>query len=135
MVVTRSMSEALVLLALLPLAACGGSSGAGRAPGSGVDGQTVVDAGCPVQRAGTTCPLLPVRAHLTITAERGQHPSATVDTASVGRFRVALAPGRYEVGGRASGSPSPLAPLAVVVTAGRFTTVRVVFDSGVRTVR
>jgi len=125
----------LVLMALLPLAACGAKVDAGHRPASGIAGQAVIDAGCPVLRTASACPTRPATAHLRVSDPTDGRQVRAVDTGPDGRFRVALPAGHYEIDGRADGSPLPLAPVSVVVAAGRFAPVRLVFDSGVRTVR
>jgi len=48
-----------------------------------------------------------------------------------GRFRVALAPGTYLLLA-APGSRLPMKPVTTTVTSGRYTTVSLAFDTGIR---
>jgi hypothetical protein len=132
----RSVVKALLpALAVLSLAACGADAGSPPAPASGIEGRAVVDTGCPVLTTQSACPTVPVTAHLRVTALGGGREVAAVDTGADGRFQVRLPAGRYQVDATASGIPMPMAPLQAEVAAGRFTEVRVVFDSGVRSLR
>ncbi|HET7474569.1 MAG TPA: hypothetical protein VFJ97_00925 [Dermatophilaceae bacterium] len=119
---------------MLLLAGCAGSySDTGRAPVTGVSGIALIDGGCPVLRAGTSCPTRPVVARVSVLAEGPDGKAvAEVDTNAAGEFRIGLAPGRYALTGRAADSPTPAKAVAVVVQSGRVTAVRLVFDSGIR---
>ncbi|QFZ19098.1 carboxypeptidase-like regulatory domain-containing protein [Saccharothrix syringae] len=124
---TRTAPVLLVAL----LAACGTS---GDPPGSGVDGRTVVDGGCPPARDAPPCPDEPLSARIRVT-RTGSGDTAAEATSDVdGRFRIPLPPGRYTLHpANLTGSLLPAAqPLDVDVTAGGYTTVTVFFDSGVR---
>lgn len=134
----RSVVKALLpALAVLSLAACGSSPGSAPAPAppSGIQGRAVVDTGCPVLTTQSACPTVPVAAHLRVTALGDGREVAAVDTGADGRFQVRLPAGRYQVDATASGIPMPMAPVQAEVAAGRFTEARVVFDSGVRSLR
>ena len=102
--------------------------------GSGIAGVTVVDGGCPVQRLDSPCPNRPLLARLTVT----DTASGTLVTAAVtdpaGRFRLPLPPGQYTVRAtNPNGAPLPRAPpTTTTVTAGRYTTLTIQFDSGIR---
>lgn len=136
---------AAAALLIVPILACGcaasaepasSASSASSAPSqdSGIDGRTMVDAGCPVIRLGTPCPERPLSARITVTSAAGGGTVATVTSDADGRFRVALPPGTYTLHpANLLGSPVPLAmPKTVNVTAGHYTTVEIPFDSGVR---
>lgn len=126
------------LLAVLVLAGCANGSGhtssnSPPAP-SGVRGVAVVDVGCPTQPTGRRCPVRPVAAHLTLSkaGRSSASPVARADTGGDGRFRLVAPPGRYMLSGTAEGVMGSADPVTVVVRAGRFAAVKVVFDSGVR---
>lgn len=128
--------RAVWLLVVLALAACGdATSGGGGAStgGSGVVVRTVVDQGCPVQQAGSSCPVLPVAAHIVV-LDAHNAVVAQSTTGSDGEARVALRPGQYLVRGeRPDARINPrTGPVAVTVPDGGFATVRLQFDSGVR---
>jgi hypothetical protein len=100
---------------------------------SGIAGTTVVDGGCPVQRVDQPCPDRPFQARIVVARDNAS-TVASVQTDADGRFRIPLPPGRYVV---RPASPSnarlPRAdPLPVVVEPGRYTTITVRFDSGIR---
>lgn len=101
---------------------------------SGIDGRTMVDAGCPMAHDATPCPDRPLSARITVTPVTGGNAVASMVSDAEGRFHIPLPPGTYTV--RAAnllGAPAPLAmPQTVSVVAGRYTTVEIPFDSGVR---
>jgi hypothetical protein len=94
----------------------------------------MVDAGCPVLESSSPCPQKPLRARIKVIRMPSQDLVTALDTTEDGRFRVALAPGTYELRGEnVNGGPIPRAmPLPVNVAVGVFTEVTVQFDSGVR---
>ena len=95
---------------------------------------TVVDTGCPVLPAGSTCPQTPLPARVVVVGAGSQERVAEVRSGADGQFEVAVPPGRYELRGEnLTGAPVPVAmPISVIVSTGRFTEVRIEFDSGVR---
>jgi hypothetical protein len=101
---------------------------------SGITGLTVVDGGCPVLRLDSPCPDRLLPAHLTVTDAGSGTLVATADTDSAGHFRLPLRPGRYLVHAvNQNGTPLPrAAPITTTVTAGRYTTLTIRFDSGIR---
>ncbi|MFI2203222.1 hypothetical protein ACH47Z_21040 [Streptomyces sp. NPDC020192] len=132
----RTALAVLALAAAVSAAGCGVSRGAGspHASGSGIQGRTMVDGGCPVVRRHSPCPDRPLRARVTITS--GDHSKKVTETTSGtdGHFRIALPPGTYAVRpANLTGAVDPIArPVTVTVTDGRFTTVVIHFDSGIR---
>lgn len=112
-------------------AAASPSAVKGAAREEGITGQTVV-VNCPVDR-GDPCPGTPVQARLVVVNGAGR-TVATVDTDGQGRFSVALPAGAYTlrpvlVGGEAARRPTGL---AVTVGTGRYTTVTMRLDNGLR---
>jgi hypothetical protein len=102
--------------------------------GSGVTGVTLVDGGCPVSRVGDACRDRPMAARVTVVDPRSGATVATVTTGADGVFRVALAPGTYELRpANLSGAalPRPM-PVTVTVPPGRYVTANVRFDTGIR---
>jgi hypothetical protein len=101
---------------------------------SGIEGRTTVDAGCPMARDSTPCPDRPLSARITVTPASGGDTVASVVSDAQGRFRVPLPPGTYTLHpANLLGAPAPLAmPQTVSVAAGRYATVEIAFDSGVR---
>jgi Carboxypeptidase regulatory-like domain len=103
-------------------------------PDSGIAGTTVVDGGCPVVRLDSPCPDRPLRAVLVVVnAVTGAQVASTTSDQD-GRFRLALPPGRYVIRPESfNGAPLPrAAPVTVDVPAGRFASVTIRFDSGIR---
>lgn len=122
------------LLLVLALAACASSGSGGETTrASGIAVRTVVDKGCPIQPASTSCPVVPVVARVTVLD--GSHAvAARATTDSDGRARIALRPGRYTVRAERPGAQlNPrTGPASVTVTDGGFSVVTLQFDSGVR---
>ncbi|OLZ70463.1 hypothetical protein AV521_15155 [Streptomyces sp. IMTB 2501] len=124
------------LAAVLAATGCAGSRWAGSpgASGSGIEGRTTVDGGCPVIRVHSPCPDRPLSARLTITGGDPERTVAETTSGADGHFRVSLPPGTYTVHPvNLTGAVAPIAqPTNVRVTGGRFTTVVISFDSGIR---
>lgn len=119
-------------IAVLLLAACGGSAGTILA-NAGIDGLVTIGPICPAAREGMPCPDEPFAATVLIVDEAGDEV-ARVESGANGRFQVALAPGSYTL---VPQSPSPGAPpsaeaRSVEVRAGAFTAVTIEYDSGIR---
>ncbi len=104
---------------------------------SGVRGIAVVDIGCPVLENSSTCPQVPLQTRIIAVRAGSIEQVAVNDTRADGTFSIELAPGSYELrGADPAGAALPVAvPVPVVVRSGEFTSVTVVFDSGVRVPR
>ncbi len=94
----------------------------------------MVDGGCPVIREHSPCPDRPLSARLTITSGDPQRKVAETTSNADGHFRVPLPPGTYTIRPvNLTGAVTPIAqPVTVTVTSGRYATVVIPFDSGVR---
>jgi hypothetical protein len=98
------MTAALLALAVLPLAGCGGSPGAVADESSGVYGVVRLGPQCPVERAAVPCAEKPAP-NVTVTvseqlageAHAAGKTVAHTTTDENGRYRVAVAPGAYVV--------------------------------------
>jgi hypothetical protein len=79
-------------------------------------------------------PVRPLSALLTITSGDPERTVAETTSDTDGHFRVALPPGTYTVRpANLTGAVAPIAqPVSVTVTSGRFTTIVIPFDSGIR---
>jgi hypothetical protein len=128
------ISSVLVLIVLVPiLSACNPVMDDGYPfLNSGLEGLVTVGPQCPVVREGESCPDLP----FAVTLELRQAGKLVVQFNSdvQGKFRVAVRPGLYSLepqspGGR--GLPSA-GPRPVTVLEGQFSSVAVVYDSGIR---
>ncbi len=115
----------------------GGTPASARHPehddSSGIQGTVTVDIGCP-HVTGASCPRTPLRARLVIRPAGPDRPAVSARSGPDGRFRVPLAPGRYTIQPlNIDGAPVPTAfPVSVTVHPGRWTTLPVEFDSGIR---
>lgn len=126
---------------LLVIAALAGACATARpAPPSatptlanGVEGQALIGPMCPVIQADTPCPDQPYAATLTVLNQAGQ-VVATAQADAQGRFRLALPPGAYTLRPESPpGLPLPRAePLSFTVTTGYWTTLTILYDSGIR---
>jgi len=132
----RSALAILALAAMLSAAACAGAHGAGSpgASDSGIKGRTMVDGGCPVVREQSPCPDRPLSARLTITSGDPERTVAETTSGADGHFRISLPPGTYTIRpANLTGAVTSIAqPVSVTVTRGRFTTIVIPFDSGIR---
>lgn len=119
------------LLAVMLMAACGGSPDV--PVDSGIEGHITIGPNCPVIREGVPCPDTPYEAELSILDGSGREV-ASVRTDAAGSYRLALAPGAYRVVPQSPpGLPLPRGEAVnVTVVAGRFTTLDITYDSGIR---
>lgn len=129
--------KAAWLLLVLALAACANSSsGSGGSNGgrSGIAVRTVVDAGCPVQRAGSPCPVVPVAARVVV-LDTTNAVAARGMSGPDGDVRISVRPGRYRVSAvRPDATINPrTGPVIVTVPEDKFVAVKLQFDSGIRT--
>jgi hypothetical protein len=117
-------------------AAHSGPSGRVARP-SGLAGRALEAPTCPVERVPPQpgCAPRPLAARLRIQRAGGHTRAKTVQAGSDGRFRVSLLPGTYTVRALRLGDsllPRPPGPVRVQVRTGRFTTITVTYDSGIR---
>jgi len=81
---------------------------------------------------GSACPDRPVIATVVVKDASGKQV-AKATSGSDGRFKIPLPPGTYVVvGERAAGLHRITGPIDATVRAGRFTTITVTFDTGIR---
>jgi hypothetical protein len=117
-----------------------GSASPNTSPtGTGITGQVVAGPQCPVQpvpvpsTSPDRCADRPIQATVQVTDAATGRVVATLRTSSDGRFRIALAPGRYQV--QVLDPPSqlrarPAPPVEVSVTG--MAEVRLYVDTGIR---
>ena len=105
-----------------------------RRGGTGITGQTLIDGGCPVIRADSPCPNRPVATTLSLLDAATNAVRATITTDAQGHFTVTAAPGSYVLRADrvAAQLPRRAASMPVTVTAGRYTSVTMLLDSGIR---
>ncbi len=124
-------------LALLALLAAGCSGGAnpfdpgGFSGRSGISGSVEIGPTMPVCRADQSC-YVPYQATVTV-VDAGGEEITRFRTDAGGRFSVALPPGSYTLVPEqsAQGSIPAAFPVTVEVLAGRYTTVLLVYDTGI----
>ncbi|MBI3648021.1 MAG: carboxypeptidase regulatory-like domain-containing protein [Actinobacteria bacterium] len=122
----------LAALLLLVLVSCGARNVAGDGT-AGIQGEVLIGPTCPAERLDSPCPPAPFAARITVSKDGDV--VTTVETPPDGTFRIPLAPGTYSL--RATPlQENPIArtrPLpAVTVREGAFTSVTIMFDSGIR---
>jgi hypothetical protein len=120
---------------IVAFAACGSATGA--IPSSGIAGRVVSGPTCPVETVPPRpeCAPRPLAATLKVHRIGSHRPAIVVRSGADGRFRVRLRAGRYVVKAlpeSRSPLPRPPLPFDVRVKAGRFTRVRITYDSGIR---
>ena len=104
------------------------------APTSGIEGLVTIQPVCPESQDSDPCQGAPFETTLVIRELQSGEEVATVQSAADGTFRVPLPPGEYIVE-----PPEPesfVAPFAgpqiITVHEGEFSSIEVVYDSGVR---
>ena len=98
---------------------------------SGIEGIVLAGPQCPVVTAESPCPDAPWVGVVRVTDGDGDITESSTD--EQGRFEVALAPGTYRVEPVVDGGGPPSAsPQEVDVTAGSFTQVTLLVDTGIR---
>jgi hypothetical protein len=107
-----------------------------REPNSGISGRVVAGPTCPVETVPPQprCAPRPLAATLRI-RRAGGRSSTTIRTRADGSFSLRLVPGNYvlrPLPRAGSAYPRPPAPLRVQVHAGRFTSVTISYDTGIR---
>jgi hypothetical protein len=115
-------------------AAC--SATGNRGPASGISGRVVAGPTCPVETLPPQprCAPRPLAATLRI-RRTGGRGSTTIRTGADGRFSLRLAAGSYvlrPLPRAGSPYPRPPGPLQVQVNRGRFTSVTITYDTGIR---
>lgn len=123
-----SARATLVTVTVLLAFGCSASS-ATKSP-SGLTGRVLIGPTCPVERAGQRCQRA-FAAQIVVFRRRDHRRVTSFRSGSDGRFRVMLEPGRYVLAAAKAGTPR-LAPVDTTVRTGRFTTLTLVFDTGIR---
>jgi hypothetical protein len=118
-----------LILGLLALNACGLPIPDGQ---SGLEGLVTVGPQCPVVRQGESCPDLPYAA--TLELRQAGRLMVRFQSDAQGQFRVAVQPGSYSLEPQSPpGQFLPAAgPQAVTVLEGQFSSIAVMYDSGIR---
>jgi hypothetical protein len=118
-----------IALALATLLSGSGAAHGGRTATGVLAGVTQISYGCPgPQREGEQCERWSVLPHARFRVEHAGAPRQTVTSDALGRFRLALAAGRYVLTPLPQAHTSGGARLAVAVRAGRTSSVRVRFQ-------
>jgi hypothetical protein len=127
----RRLVPVIVLVALVAMLLLAAGCGEKTVTDSGVQGEVRMGPVTPVEQPGVQNDA-PYAAVLRIKRASGGKVVAETRSAADGSFRVALPPGDYVLE-PVNGDPLPVAQSQdFTVTPGRFTTVRVDYDSGIR---
>ena len=99
---------------------------------SGLEGLVTVGPQCPVVREGESCPDLPYAAMLEL--RQAGKLMVRFQSDAQGKFRVAVRPGSYSLEPKSPvGQFLPAAgPQTVTVLEGKFSSIAVMYDSGIR---
>jgi len=128
----RTLTIAPYLIVIAILVGCGASTPT-PPPNTGIVGTITLGPMCPVQQENQPCPDNPYQATLTLIDERGTKVMTT-ESDAIGNFQADVPPGTYTL--HPEHSPEGLFPIAadqtVIVVAGQYTQVQVVYDTGIR---
>jgi hypothetical protein len=107
------------------------------AKNSGISGLVVAAPTCALERVSPApgCTPRPLIATVRVWPSGERARAESVRSGSYGHFSVALSPGEYTLEGApqaASPFPRPPRPLQVQVSRGRFTTITLTYDTGIR---
>jgi hypothetical protein len=130
----RAVGAIIGVVLLLAVTGCSADGGAGQPVDSGVEGRTMIDGGCPTISPDNPCPDVPLAAKITVVKDSDQSVVTTVQSGEDGRYRIPLAPGSYTL--HADNLTGNFLPRGIStrlrVDQGRFETVVLMFDSGIR---
>ena len=98
---------------------------------SGIEGAVTIGPTCPVQRIDSPCPDRPYEATIVV-LDSGRHLVAEARSDAQGTFRVPLPPGTYTLSPQSLAALPYAAEQTVTVSPGRFASVHIQFDSGIR---
>jgi hypothetical protein len=131
----RSLILTFTGLLALPLVGCGAGSGMPILQTSGIQGRATEGPISPVQIPGQPNSQTLPNAIITVQPQGGGGELARQTTDAQGNFKIALAPGAYQVVPLPPDPSSPLpraAPQTVTVPANQFVTITVDYDTGIR---
>jgi hypothetical protein len=121
----------VVLLAPAVVAAAGCRRGSSSSSGGGIAGTVLAGPQCPVERADSPCPDLPIQATVVVSDPSG-HVVTKVDSTAEGRFSVSVDPGTYTLTVEGLAGIQSAKPVEVSVSEGRVARVTVLVDTGIR---
>lgn len=101
---------------------------------SGVEGVVLSGPNCPVIQEESPCPDTPAEAEIQVTDPSTQEVIAITQSGGDGRFRIHLPPGEFVLLALPLNSRLPPSgkPVPVTVVAGRFLSVNLYIDTGIR---
>jgi hypothetical protein len=124
------------LVGVLILAAA--PDGTGQSPPtsgeSGIVGLVQIGPNCPILQSEQSCPDRPFAAHILVTRAADGQQVLTVRSGQDGTFRVQLAPATYRLVPHSPhpGAPPYAEPQTVTVEEGKYVSIVIKYDSGIR---
>lgn len=128
MIAGRTLTAAIMFL----LVSCGNQTPTTTTVASGVEGRVLAGPTCPVEYAYSPCPDRPVATEITVVRESSGAFVKRGMSDSNGDFRIELPPGRYLVSAGPSSGIGGSQPVPAVVEEGKFTTIEIQIDTGIR---
>ncbi len=120
-----------ILFFLLAILLSGCAPASTSVPTSGVEGHVTLGPACPVVQASDPCPDKPYQATLTVLTPQ-RKKIAQFQTDANGYYHEALEPGDYILHPESPGVMPHAPEQPFTVQAGQFTTLDIVYDSGIR---
>jgi hypothetical protein len=114
---------------MLVLAGCAPGTSSGS---SGIDGTVLSGPHCPVGRADSPCPDLPVADATVVASDAAGHEVARATSGSDGRFRLPLPPGTYSLTIEGLVGIQSAKPVQVEVPVRGYARATVLVDTGIR---
>lgn len=99
--------------------------------GSGIEGTVVIGPTCPVMLAENPCEDRPYQATVSVFSSKGNAVTSFVSQAD-GTFRLSLPAGKYILQGESDGAYPGAPRLEVTVENGRYTSIVLMYDTGIR---
>ena len=98
---------------------------------SGIEGTVTMGPMCPVMQANVPCPDQPYQAALTVLTTSGKKITQ-FQTDEQGHFRIDLAPGDYVLHPESPNKMPFAADVPFTVEEHKFTSLKIIYDSGIR---
>jgi hypothetical protein len=101
---------------------------------SGIVGLVQIGPNCPFEQSQRLCPDKPFAASITVTLATDGRQVLTVRSGRDGKFRVKLAPATYRLAPHPPnpGAPPYAEPQTVTVEGGKYVSIVIKYDSGIR---
>jgi hypothetical protein len=121
------MRTIATLVLVASLAACARHA---ETPSGGIEGTVTAGPTCPVERAGSPCPLAPWTGTVRATAADGATYEASTNAS--GAYRLPLPDGTYSVTPVVGNGPPTASPVSVTIAGATMRTLDLQVDTGIR---